>query len=100
METLLKSVPTQVPIALFGYGSVSMQVYYSTLLAEMSRGVGKRANTSFTPAPAPHPLPLLEKSRRTSCGISYATRTTGTIPTSTGEVNYARQNHHDLLHPR
>jgi transposase-like protein len=45
------------------------------------KGSGACANPSFTPAPAPYPLPTLEQSRRTPCRISYATRTTGGTPT-------------------
>jgi len=57
-------------------------------MTPLSRGGGACANTSFTPAPAPYPLPALEKSRRTSCRISYATRTTGGTPTM--ELTYQR----------
>jgi hypothetical protein len=42
---------------------------------------GKCANTSFTPAPVAHPLPTLEKSRRTACRTAPTTRTTEGTPT-------------------
>jgi hypothetical protein len=44
-------------------------------------GVGKCANPSLTPAPVAHPLPTLEKSRRTACRTAPTTRTTEGTPT-------------------
>jgi hypothetical protein len=48
--------------------------YSTPFRGRLSRGWSKCANTSFTTRPLlPSPLPTLQKSRRTSCRISYPT---------------------------
>jgi hypothetical protein len=74
---------TSAPYALLGTGAVP-EPSFGTVRALFSNtlsGGGACANTSFTPTPAPHPLPALEKSRRTPCRSSPTTRTAGGTPT-------------------